>query len=45
MTPDFETERGAARKALVPMLRVGTAFVPLRGVPKLNPGSYFRPVR
>ena len=26
------------------MLRVGTVFVPLRGVFKLNPGSYFRPV-
>ena len=35
---------GRPGKALVPMLRVGTVSVPLRGVLDLNPGGCFRPI-
>jgi hypothetical protein len=40
--PEFEVK--TTREILVPMLRVGTVLVPLRGMLNVNRGSYSRPV-
>jgi hypothetical protein len=41
---DFKTERFVIRKTLVPIFRVGTVLVPLRGALEVNPKNDSRPL-